>query len=124
MKQISILFVALCIAMCTVNAQEKGKATPEERAAMQTEWLKTKLSLNSDQEAKISTINLKYAREMDPVLKGSDGKFAKLKKAKAVNEKKEAEYKAVLTSDQYATYQQMKSELKDEMKSRMKSRKQ
>ncbi|RXK81445.1 hypothetical protein [Filimonas effusa] len=122
--KIAALFICcLMLSVMYVHAQDLGNSTPEERAAMQTEWLKTKLSLSSEQETKVNEINLKYAREMDPVLKGSGGKLAKLKKAKAINDKKEAEYKTVFSSEQFATYQKLKSDMKDQMKAKMKERK-
>ena len=126
MKLFKIIAAFICFVMLSVlhvSAQDLSNSTPEERAAMQTEWLKTKLSLSSEQETKVNEINLKYAREMDPVIKGSDGKLAKLKKAKAINDKKEAEYKTIFSSEQYAAYQKLKSEMKDQMKAKMKERK-
>jgi predicted fused transcriptional regulator/phosphomethylpyrimidine kinase len=117
----------MLFSVACVQAQDEKdfkNTTPEQRAQVQTSLLKSKLQLNDDQTAKVSAINLKYAKEMEPVLKGSGGKFAKLKEAKKINEKKEAEYKQVLTPEQFTKYEQVKSEMKEEMKQKMKDRKQ
>lgn len=121
-----VFFCAMLFSVACVQAQDEGgmkNSTPEQRAEMQTKWLKSKLQLNEDQTTKISAINLKYAKEMDPVLKGSGGKLAKLKQAKKINGQKEGEYKQVLTKEQFATYEQVKNDMKEEMKQRMKDRK-
>lgn len=122
-----VLFCMMLFSVACVQAQDEKdfkNTTPEQRAQAQTTWLKSKLQLNDDQTAKVGAINLKYAKEMEPVLKGSDGKFAKLKQAKKINEKKEAEYKQVFTPEQFTKYEEVKSEMKEEMKQKMKDRKQ
>lgn len=121
------LFCSMLFSVACVQAQDEKdfkNSTPEQRAQMQTTWLKSKLQLNDDQTAKVSAINLKYAKQIEPVLKGSGGKLAKLKQAKKINEEKEAEYKTVFTPEQFTKYEQVKSEMKEEMKQRMKDRKQ
>lgn len=129
MKKTAAIFAMFSMMLFTVincKAQDKGNfknSTPEQRAEMQTKWLKTKLELNEEQTTKVSAINLKYAKEMEPVIKGEGGKLARFKKAKSINDKKEAEYKPVFTTEQYEKYQKIKAEMRDEMKERMQERK-
>ena len=100
------------------------QSTPEKRAEMQTTYLKNQLQLDDAQTQKIGAINLKYARQMDPVLKGNSGKLSKLRTAKKINSQKEAEYREVLSKEQFAKYQEVKEEMKDKMKEKMQERKQ
>jgi hypothetical protein len=115
----------LGIMPLTMKAQSTGglkKSTPEQRAQMQTDYLKTNLSLDDAQTEKIAAINLKYAQKMEPVIKGGGARFSKMRAAKNINEQKEAEYKEVLTDEQYKKYQQVKEDMKEKAKEKMKER--
>lgn len=133
MKQLinsaKLSIIGLTLGFCTLSgAFAQGKmeklkqTTPEERAQFQTQVLKEKLNLSTEQEKQVGDINLKYAQKMDPVLKGEDGKIAKFKAAKDINKEKDAELKTVLTTEQYEKYTQMKGELKDAAKQKIKER--
>ena len=119
----------LVIASLTnyVHAQEKLEAfmnetTPEERAELQTNYMKESLALTSDQEIKIQDLNLKYAKKMQDVYNTPDRKFQKLKRMKGVSTEKDQEMKSILNPDQYATYEKNKEEMKEKMRSRAKER--
>jgi hypothetical protein len=110
-----------------VHAQEKLEAfmnetTPEERAELQTNYMKESLALTSDQEIKIQDLNLKYAKKMQDVYNTPDRKFQKLKRMKGVSTEKDQEMKSILNPDQYATYEKNKEEMKEKMRSRAKER--
>jgi hypothetical protein len=94
--------------------------TPAERAAAQTVMMKEKLGLKPDQEPKVEAINEKYAEQMDPIIKSSEGPLMKMGAVKRVEDQKEAELKGVLSSDQFAQFQAMKSEIRDKLVERIK----
>jgi len=55
-KQICLIVTAVtCMAFTPLTAQSKRlkDSTPEQRAKMQTEWMKTKLALNSTQTQQV-----------------------------------------------------------------------
>ena len=95
--------------------------TPAERAAAQTMMMKEKLSLTDEQLPKVKAINEKHAEEMDPIIKGSGGMLMKMGSMRAVEDKKEAELKGVLSTDQFAQFQAMKSEMRDKLMERIKA---
>ena len=126
-----ILYVLLLLMGAAGAGQAKAQAakdfkntTPEQRAAAQTTWLKSKLSLDDAQTTKVAAINLKYAQQMDTVLKGGGSKLSMLRAAKKINTQKEAEYKQVFSESQYATYEKIKEDMKDAMKEKIKEKKQ
>lgn len=112
-----ILMMALFQTASAQDSTMKG-GTPEQRAQLQTAWMKDKLALNETQVGQVSAINLKYAKMNDPVLKGSDNKFSKFKKLKAAQKDKEKELKGILAPDQFTKYLAMQDEMKDKMKNR------
>ena len=116
---LAALGLALCAMTPSARAQqqlEKLKdTTPAERAAALTETMNTKLALTPDQTPKVSAINLKYAKEMEPVIKGSDGSLMKVRKARRINSAKEAELKGVLTPDQFQKYLASKEEMREKV---------
>jgi hypothetical protein len=89
--------------------------TPAERAKAQTAMMKTKLGLTDAEMAKIGPINLKYAEQMEPIIKGSEGPLIKLRSARTVEDAKEAELKGVLTPDQFTKFQAGKEEMKEKL---------
>jgi len=90
-KQWSVLVAAfLCMTLTNVSAQaQKLKdSTPEQRAKMQTEWMKTKLALNATQVEQVSALNLQYARKNESIIQSNEGKLSKFKKMKALQHEK------------------------------------
>ena len=120
---LAALGLALCAMTSSAHAQQQldklKDTTPAERAAAQTEMMKTKLALTPDQTPKISAINLKYAKEMDPVIKGSDGALMKVRKARRINSAKEGELKGVLTPEQFQKYLASKDEMREKFEEGM-----
>ena len=117
-----VLFLALAPVALSAQTREKIKSsTPEQRADKQSEFLGTNLKLDDAQRNKISAINLKYAKQMDGIMKGKGSKIAKMKSARKLNEEKEAEYQQVMTPDQYKQYQQVKKDLREKMKEQRKT---
>jgi len=115
-----------------VKAQDKKQqmaemvknSTPEQRAKMQTQMMKTKLGLDSLTGLKVYDINLKAAQKMDPLLKGNGGgKLAMFREMKSIDADKDKSLKAVLSPEQYKQYEAAKEEMKEKMKEKMQERK-
>src|SRR5262249_14232192 len=97
--------------------------TPVERATVQTEMIKTKLGLSPEQAEKISAINLKYANRMEPVIKGSEGPFRKMRQAREINEAKEGELRQVLSPDQFQKYLADREQMRERFEEKMEQKK-
>lgn len=121
MRAFLLAACVLVVSTPTVSADEAGviQSRPEQRAAIQTQFMKDRLSLPADVLAKVQAINLKYAQQMDPVLKGTDGKLAKMQKARAIMAAKDAELKAILSPSQFEAYDDAKDDIKAAMESRL-----
>jgi hypothetical protein len=129
MKTLALTVLIFCLSALIAGAygQEKlesfmNETTPEERAELQTEYMKKSLMLSSDQEPKIHDLNLKYARKMQDAYNTNDRKLQKLKKMKAVGSQKDQEIKSMLNPEQYATYEKNKEEMKEKMRERAKEK--
>ena len=120
-----LLLVFAIVGMRTfAYSQEKlnefmTETTPEERAQMQTDYMKETLSLSEDQEAKVHGINVKYAEKMQEVYEAPTSDEQKVKSMKRINGEKEAELKLILKPDQYATYEKNKEAMKEKVKERI-----
>jgi hypothetical protein len=68
--------------------------------------------LSPDLAAKVQGINLKYAQQMDPILKGAGGRLDKIQKSRSVMAAKDKELRSVLTPPQFEQYDDMKDEMK------------
>src|SRR5262245_26251748 len=104
-RWVAVLVLLLATRVGAEGLDDLKDTTPAERAAAQTTIMKEKLSLTDEQLAKVRAINEKYAEEMDPILKGSGGMLMKMGPMRAVEDRKEAELKGVLSSDQFAQFQ-------------------
>jgi hypothetical protein len=118
---IAVVVLLLAARVGAEGLDDLKDTTPAERAAAQTMMMKEKLSLTDEQLPKVKAINEKYAEEMDPIIKGSGGMLMKMGSMRAVEDKKEAELKGVLSSDQFAQFQAMKSEMRDKLMERIKA---
>jgi len=109
-----VLFASVALAFHT-QAQDMAdikNKTPEQRAQLQTSLMKSKLQLDAGQIVKAQAINLKYAQKMEPVIKGNDGKLKKYRVAMSIMKDKDAEFKKILSAEQYKHYQDFEEELK------------
>lgn len=120
-KMLLFTAVILCIPF-TVSAQSKSlkQATPEQRAKMQTEWMRTKLALNTIQVEQVYALNLQYAQKNDPIIQSKEGNFSKFKKMKALQNEKSNALSHILDAGQYRKY----LEAKDQMIHNIKDKKQ
>ena len=104
-----LLFLG-CMFIMGVAAQDQIKSNSSDANKMaqkETQVMKKELSLTSDQTSKIQSINLKYAKSVEGL---SNDDIKKLDNAK------DAEYKKVLTSEQYNKYQNEKMSFFDKAK--------
>lgn len=129
MKKWSCYLLLAIITLLSVTAKAQTpedfkNTTPGQRAQWQTDLMKNKLQLTDNQTPQVAAINLKYAKQMEPVIKGDGGKLAKFREAKRINEAKDADLKKVFTTDQYAKWEQAKEEMKEAMKKKMQEHKQ
>ena len=122
-KQLLLLVTAfLCTAFTSLSAQTKKlkDSTPEQRAKMQTEWMKTKLALNTTQAQQVYALNLQYAQKNDPVIQSNEGKRAKFKKLKAFQKEKSDALSHILDAGQYKKYQELKDQMVQNFKEKRK----
>jgi LTXXQ motif family protein len=93
--------------------------TPEQRAKIQTDMMKTKLTLTPEQTSAIGAINEKYAKQMEPIIKGTEGPFAKMRQMRQVSQAKEAELKAALSPAQFQKYLAEKEEMREQFEEKL-----
>lgn len=122
-----VCFTGLMNAALAQDGKEKldefmSETTPEERAQMQTDYMKESLTLSDDQLPRIKEINLKYAQKMQDVYNSTSSKMQKFKQMKSIGQDKDKELKGVLNSTQYATYEKNKEEMKEKIKARIKEK--
>ena len=121
----SALLLALSFSITLsfeISAQERTPKTPEERATALTEWMKTNLQLTPDQEGSIQAINLKYANQNEELRNSGKSRMQKLNTLKSNDKAKDKELKAILTEDQFKTYESRKEEVREKFKEEAKAR--
>ncbi len=118
--RIRTFVIALTVTMSVAAAagaadrlEKLQNTTPEERATAQTAIMKSKLDLTPEQRGKVADLNRKYAKKMEPVLKGPGGRFKKMRRFKELSEQKDAELKQVLSPAQFEKYLASKEEMRD-----------
>lgn len=97
--------------------EHRQQGTPEERATRQSEKMTKELGLTADQSSRIKQILLARDQEMQALRgqgKPAEGSREQMgTQMKASREKYDAQFKQVLTADQYTKYaQQSKSHMK------------
>jgi len=111
------LTVILFFTTSSVFAREqgtgmgRGNASPEDRAKRLTLVMKDRLSLTAAQEPKVAAINLKFAKKMEEARKIKD-QATQDRTILDLSKQKDAELKAVLTPDQFKSYQKQLGEMR------------
>jgi hypothetical protein len=90
-----------------MSPEQRGNKSPEQRAEARTAQLSKSLGLNADQTEKVRQLNLAQAQEMQTLRTKN---AANRQEAKATRDRHEAQLKAILTADQYAKYDQQRTE--------------
>ena len=116
------LVAALVSLFCTPPAvaqlAELAKATPEQRADFQTEFMKRKLDLQPEQLEKIETINLSMAADAQPILQGNGSTFGKAIQIRRLDANRDHKLKALLDREQFERFEDAKGELRNAMAER------
>lgn len=120
-KHAFVALAALFFLAGTAMAQDSLK-TAEGRAKATSQKMKTKLNLSDDQYNKVYEINLKYAKQNETIMQGSEDRMEKFKTMRKQNEEKDKEFKAVLTKEQYEEYEKIQKEMRQEAMDKMKDR--
>lgn len=119
----ALLAIALVIGSTAPGAlaqMDRLKSMPPaERAKLQTDMMKSKLSLTAEQTPKIAAINEKYAQQMQPVIMSSEGPLVRMRKMREISGAKEGELKAVLTPDQFQKYLAEKEEMREKFETHL-----
>ncbi|AEE52694.1 hypothetical protein [Haliscomenobacter hydrossis] len=117
MKFLIILIFSLCSIMVQAQApQSKSYGTPQERAKLQTEKMKTALPLRSDQFDAVYALNLKYAEIMQKeVFDQGASQWSMYTQGSQINKRKEVELKKLLSAAQFKNYEKLKAEMRKQM---------
>jgi len=119
MRARNIFMGCLSLAFASACAAGIETSSPEQRAKLQTEYMRDHLALDAGTLAKVNVINLKYARQLEPIIKGDDNRLSKMSKSKPIMAAKDQEMKAVLAPDQYSQYMDQKDAIKDYLESHL-----
>lgn len=124
MRTLIILTLSLLVNL-TLSAQSSQPkndspfGTPKERAKLQTEKMKSALSLREDQMDKIYALNLKYAEIMQKEVFDQDvSQWSMYTKGSEINKRKEKELKPLLSEVQYKSYEKLKAETRKQVMSK------
>ena len=63
----------------------------------------------------MAAINEKYAEQMEPIIKGTEGPLMKMRDAGTIEQQKDGDLKAVLSPDQFAKFQAGKEEMRSQL---------
>lgn len=97
-------------------------STPEQRATLQTDWMRDKLGLSPDVAAKVARINLDTANKMDPVLKGDGNVLSRYAQGESIQKDRDAALQQVLTPQQFQTFESSKDEMKQKVESALEAK--
>lgn len=105
-KIVFVLMVILSYGAVQAQGGRREVPTPEIRARHLTEWIDETVKLSPDQKQKVYDINLKHVKQARLTRDSLTGGNRSALRAdlRAENQEREAELKAVLSSDQYAAY--------------------
>lgn len=115
MKRMMFIAALFLLSQSNADAQLVMRIPPEQRAAKQTEWMKSHLNLNADQVPKVEEINLRYSNKMQEIYNGPSTKPEKKKNAVTLYEKKNEELKGIFTESQYSAYKVKENQIKEKM---------
>lgn len=128
MKKIAFLTVLFSLIGAAGFAQadygKREQMSAEERAQKITDKMKTEFKLSDEQTRKIASVNLEKAKEMDVLREENKSHREQMKnKLQTIQEEREQEYKKILSSEQFATYNKKKEARKEKMMKRFEKRK-
>jgi len=106
---VAVLLLSPCFVVSQVRSEsaehEVGKVSKqcEEKAKDETRWMTKNLYLSTEQYDKVKSLNLYYTCLMDGITHLNDRVTISKKKSEIIKNK-EAEFKAVLSQQQYEQY--------------------
>ena len=119
----ALMIVALLVASSAWAQLDALKdTTPAERAKVQTELMKTRLGLTDAQTSKVAAINEKYAERMEPIIKGAENPFLKVREVRDIEQAKEGELKGVLSGEQFQKFLDSKAEIRQQFDERFRTK--
>ena len=118
----AMMALLLSAAASFAQMDQLKNTTPVQRAKLQTALMKKKLNLARGQMKAVMGINLKYAQQMEPVIKGNGGKLKKAAQASAIDQAKDNELQSVLSPEQYQAYMASKEEMRQRMVEKLRSK--
>ena len=119
---VAVFLMSPCFVVSQVRSEsvekEPGKVSKqcEEKAKDETRWMTKNLYLSTEQYDKVKSLNLYYTCLMDGLSHISDKVMVSKKKSEIIKNK-EAEFKAVLSQQQYEQYKSRKENVIVEKKS-------
>lgn len=138
MKKLSVLLLAVFAVFCSINAQTQEKNAPKSERKMQKNQamsadeksdkmlarLTKQLNLNESQQKQAKEIFLTSESQLK-ALKGNmdEDKKAKHEQRKAILQKADASFLAILNADQAKKYNEMKAERKEKREEKKKMHK-
>ncbi len=107
----------LTVSLSAIAQDDKSQAkTPEEKAKVMTEKMKSKLALNDEQAAKVETANFDFISKKF-ALKQADDKTGLDDKMKGLQDEYNAAMKGILNEEQFKKFTEMESKGKNKDKS-------
>ena len=116
MMALTVLGTGAIAANPQVNFVQGGQGpqgTPEERAERQLQTMTKQLSLSADQSAKLKPILLQRVTEQQTLrqkMQGNDRR-AMMTEMKTMQDKYNAQFKTILTPDQYTKYETQQAQM-------------
>ncbi len=120
----TVAFAVLGFTASYAQKSERVKLSAEERAEKSATALQTKLSLNTEQKAKIKQLELDRIKKHDGVRQKDEAAMkARFEERKSEMKAHQEKIDAVLTPEQKTKLAASREEMKGKMKERMKERK-
>jgi hypothetical protein len=113
-----ILGMAIGLLVAVAGFSQQQKHTPEERAKMNADRMKTAVNLSDSQYEQVYALNLKYAEKMQDLRKQSGDREEKKELVRKMRQEQQQEMRTILTKDQLEAYRNYQKEKRSEMKER------
>lgn len=122
-RTITLLTAGFLLCLVTLAMPSFAQETKKDKAAKAlTDTMRTQLSLDDTQYSKVYDINADFMGKLADMKGDGDSKMAKFKKLKAIDGDRDKALKAVLSAEQFRSFQEFKKQNRQEMKARLKER--
>ncbi len=113
MKKVHLLLLFFVYALSS-HAQTFVKKTPEEKARKYTDELIAQIPLEKEQEEKIFLINVNVSKQFDSLYAAKADKDEMRKAYAVIFKSRDAEFKKVLTKEQFLRYDDWQREKREQ----------